>query len=226
MGIVLKNVEKKYVKENTQENIVLKNISIKIDDGEIVALKGKSGVGKSTLLHIIGLLDTMTEGFYELDGEDISSIDNSKMAVIRNENIGFVLQDFGLIEEETTIYNVELPMMFGKMSLSKVRNQARQKLRELGISHLANQKVALLSGGEKQRVAIARALVNDPKYILADEPTGALDTKTASEIMSLLCELNKKGKTIIIVTHDDRVSECCKRVLVMVDGEIKEETLV
>ncbi len=220
MGIVLRNVIKKYHREDGAENRVLNGLSLEIEDGEMVALKGKSGAGKSTLLHIIGLVDTMSEGYYGLDGVDISSFNNTQIAVLRNEKIGFVLQDFGLVEEESVLYNVSLPMMFGKLPLKQIEKKALHQLQEIGIMHLANRKVAVLSGGEKQRVAIARALVNNPQYILADEPTGALDTQTTIEILEILCELNKKGKTLILVTHDNTVASYCEKVLVMEDGTI------
>lgn len=222
MGIVLRNVIKKYNREDGAENRVLNGLSLEIKDGEMVALKGKSGAGKSTLLHIIGLVDTMSEGYYELDGVDISSFNNTQMAVLRNEKIGFVLQDFGLVEEESVLYNVSLPMMFGKLPLKQIEKKALHQLKEIGIMHLAKRKVAVLSGGEKQRVAIARALVNNPQYLLADEPTGALDTQTTIEILEILCKLNKKGKTLILVTHDDKVANYCEKVLIMEDGIIIE----
>lgn len=222
MGIVLKNVIKKYNREDETEHRVLNGLSLEIKDGEMVALKGKSGAGKSTLLHIIGLADTMSKGYYELDGVDISSFDNTQMAVLRNEKIGFVLQDFGLVEEESVLYNVSLPMMFGKVPLKQIEKKALHQLEKIGIMHLANRKVAVLSGGEKQRVAIARALVNNPQYLLADEPTGALDSQTTIEILELLCKLNKKGKTLILVTHDDKVANYCEKVLMMEDGVIIE----
>lgn len=219
---MLRNVIKKYNREDGAENRVLNGLSLEIKDGEMVALKGKSGAGKSTLLHIIGLVDTMSEGYYELDGVDISSFNNTQMAVLRNEKIGFVLQDFGLVEEESVLYNVSLPMMFGKLPLKQIEKKALHQLKEIGIMHLAKRKVAVLSGGEKQRVAIARALVNNPQYLLADEPTGALDTQTTIEILEILCKLNKKGKTLILVTHDDKVANYCEKVLIMEDGIIIE----
>lgn len=222
MGIVLRNVIKRYNKENKMENRVLNGLSLRIEDGEMVALKGKSGAGKSTLLHIVGLVDTMSEGYYELDDIDVSSMSNSELAVLRNEKIGFVLQDFGLVEEESVLYNVSLPMIFGNTPMKQIKKKALYKLKEIGIGHLANRKVAVLSGGEKQRVAIARALVNNPQYILADEPTGALDIQTSIEILDILCELNKHGKTIILVTHDEKVANVCERVLIMEDGIIVE----
>ena len=223
MGIKLENITKKYKKKETSEyQSVLNDISLEIKSGELVAIRGKSGAGKSTLLHIIGLLDTMTTGKYFLDETNILELNDKELARTRNQKIGFILQDFGLIEEETVLYNVSLPLMFGKEKLKTIKPKAMEKLHKVGVEHLAEQKVSVLSGGEKQRVAIARALVNEPDFILADEPTGALDSKNAENIMRILKALNAEGKTVIVVTHDDMVANSCKRIIEIQDGKVYE----
>lgn len=221
MGIVCKNIVKKYVtKDKEREQIVLNQLSFKIQSGEMVAIMGKSGAGKSTLLHIIGLLDVMDRGSYILDGIDVSQLNNKKMAKARNEKIGFILQDYGLIEAETVLYNVELPLLFSSTKFGRIKDIALEKLRKIGVEHLADKKISVLSGGEKQRVAIARALVNEPDYIMADEPTGSLDTENAKLVVSILNQLNQEGKTIIIVTHDDEVAHACRRIVTIKDGQL------
>ena len=221
MGIVCKNIVKKYVtKDKEREQTVLNQLSFEIQSGEMVAIRGRSGAGKSTLLHILGLLDVMDSGIYMLDGTDVSQLNNKKMAKARNEKIGFILQDYGLIEEETVLYNVELPLLFSTVKLGRIKDIALEKLRKTGVEHLADKKVSVLSGGEKQRVAIARALVNEPDYIMADEPTGSLDTGNADLVVSILKQLNQEGKTIIMVTHDDGVAHACKRIVRIEDGRL------
>ena len=209
MGLKLTNICKKYETDKDKIQVVLDNIDIKIKDGEMLAIMGKSGAGKSTLLHIIGLLDVCDSGDYFLDEVNVSGLSNKERAKIRNEKIGFVLQDFGLVEEDTVIENVCLPLMLGKTPIKKIREIAIDKMEKVGVGDLKNKKVSVLSGGEKQRVAIARALVCDPDYIIADEPTGALDSKNAEKIMGILKKLNQEGKTVIIVTHDEAVADYC-----------------
>lgn len=221
MGIVCKNIVKKYVtKDKEREQTVLNQLSFEIQSGEMVAIRGRSGAGKSTLLHILGLLDVMDSGSYMLDGTDVSQLNNKKMAKARNEKIGFILQDYGLIEEETVLYNVELPLLFSTVKLGRIKDIALEKLEKTGVEHLADKKVSVLSGGEKQRVAIARALVNEPDYIMADEPTGSLDTGNADLVVSILKQLNQEGKTIIMVTHDDGVAHACQRIVRIEDGRL------
>lgn len=199
----------------------LSGVSLNIDDGELVAIIGKSGAGKSTLLNIIGLLDDYDSGEYIIDGENTASLSDKESAHMRNEKIGFVLQDYALIETKTVVMNVMLPLFFNnKYSLSKMNEIAMDTLDKLGIKDQAKKRVNQLSGGQKQRVAIARAIVNDPSFILADEPTGALDTKTSGEIMELFKSLNDEGKTIIIITHDPTVADQCKRKIEISDGRI------
>ena len=222
MGLELSNIYKEYeINRDNEIQSVLNGVNLTIADGEMIAIMGKSGAGKSTLLHIIGLLDVCDRGNYKLDGEDISDFTNKQRAKIRNEKIGFVLQDFGLVEDETVMENVSLPLMLSRTSMKKKREVALEKMKKVGVEHLSNKKVSVLSGGEKQRVAIARALVCDPEYIMADEPTGALDSVNAEKIMSILSSLNKEGKTVIIVTHDETVAKKCGRIITIKDGKIE-----
>ena len=222
MGLELSNIYKEYeINRDNEIQSVLNGVNLTIADGEMIAIMGKSGAGKSTLLHIIGLLDVCDRGNYKLDGEDISDFTNKQRAKIRNEKIGFVLQDFGLVEDETVMENVSLPLTLSRTSMKKIREVALEKMKKVGVEHLSNKKVSVLSGGEKQRVAIARALVCDPEYIMADEPTGALDSVNAEKVMSILSSLNKEGKTVIIVTHDETVAKKCGRIITIKDGKIE-----
>lgn len=217
MSINIINISKSFaIGKETKVN-VLKEISLTINDGEMIAIIGRSGAGKSTLLNIIGCLDNADNGEYYLDKLCIHNLPGSKLANIRNSKFGFVMQDFALIEDESVKHNIELPALFSK---SKKNIDYFQISKKLGINKLLDRKVSLLSGGEKQRTAIARALVNNPPYIIADEPTGALDSKTSSEIMELFKSLNKEGKTIIIVTHDPEIAQQCDRIIEISDGKI------
>lgn len=212
----------KYYKYNKRKNYhALKDINLKIEDGEFVAIIGRSGAGKTTLLNIIGLLDNYDSGKYLIDGQNTQGMNDTKLSKLRNEKIGFVLQDYALIENKSVIINVMLPLFFNpKYSFSKMQQVAMKVIEKLGIQDQSHKKVNQLSGGQKQRVAIARAIVNDPSFILADEPTGALDTKTSAEIMELFKSLNDEGKTVIIITHDPTVAEACKRKIEISDGQI------
>lgn len=200
---------------------VLKDANLSIDKGEMVAIKGSSGAGKSTLLHIIGCLDKPTSGSYLLNGQNVSQLSLSKLAEIRNASFGFVMQHFALIEEDSALQNVATPLLFAKARRSQMDARAMEQLRNVGMEQMANKRIATLSGGEKQRVAIARAMVNNPEIILADEPTGALDRANTEKIVQLFQQLNEKGKTIIIVTHDDFVAQSCRRIVTIADGVIK-----
>lgn len=200
---------------------VLKDANLSIDKGEMVAIKGSSGAGKSTLLHIIGCLDKPTSGSYLLNGQNVSQLSLSKLAEIRNASFGFVMQHFALIEEDSALQNVATPLLFAKTRKSQMDARAMEQLRNVGMEQMANKRIATLSGGEKQRVAIARAMVNNPEIILADEPTGALDRANTEKIVQLFQQLNEKGKTIIIVTHDDFVAQSCRRIVTIADGVIK-----
>lgn len=216
----IENLTKTYNYKKSNAFIALKDVSLEVEDGEMLAIIGKSGAGKSTLLHIIGCIDKFEKGSYIIDGTDVHSLSDNKLAKIRNEKVGIVMQDFALIDEYSVIENVMIPLNFSKKKLGKSKELAMKALERVGIANLAKKPVSKLSGGQKQRVAIARAIVNDPSFILADEPTGALDTKTSSEIMELFTELNKSGKTVIIITHDLTVADKCKRKVEISDGRI------
>lgn len=216
----IENLTKTYNYKKSNAFTALKDVSLEVEDGEMLAIIGKSGAGKSTLLHIIGCIDKFEKGSYIIDGTDVHSLSDNKLAKIRNEKVGIVMQDFALIDEYSVIENVMIPLNFSKKSLAKPKELAMKALERVGLANLAKKPVSKLSGGQKQRVAIARAIVNDPSFILADEPTGALDTKTSSEIMELFTELNKSGKTVIIITHDLTVADKCKRKVEISDGRI------
>ncbi len=219
MLIDLKNISKTYSTfHKTPPFQALKSVDLAIEAGDMVAIKGASGAGKSTLLHIIGCLDRPTSGTYMLDGENTTNMSSSRLATIRNTRFGFVMQQFALVEDDNALQNVATPLLFTKTKMSLMDTLAMEQLRNVGIAHLAKKRVAKLSGGEKQRVAIARALVNDPQVILADEPTGALDRENSEKIVGLFQQLNIRGKTIIIVTHDDLVASACKRIVTIDDG--------
>ena len=222
MLIALNGISKSYqASHGAPPYQVLKDANLSIDKGEMVAIKGSSGAGKSTLLHIIGCLDKPTSGSYLLNGRDVSQLSLSKLAEIRNASFGFVMQHFALIEEDNALQNVATPLLFAKARRSQMDARAMEQLRNVGMEQMANKRIATLSGGEKQRVAIARAMVNNPEIILADEPTGALDRANTEKIVQLFQQLNEKGKTIIIVTHDDFVAQSCRRIVTIADGVIK-----
>ena len=222
MLIALKGISKSYqASHGAPPYQVLKDANLSIDKGEMVAIKGSSGAGKSTLLHIIGCLDKPTSGSYLLNGQNVSQLSLSKLAEIRNASFGFVMQHFALIEEDSALQNVATPLLFAKTRKSQMDARAMEQLRNVGMEQMANKRIATLSGGEKQRVAIARAMVNNPEIILADEPTGALDRANTEKIGQLFQQLNEKGKTIIIVTHDDFVAQSCRRIVTIADGVIK-----
>ena len=201
---------------------VLKQIDLSIDEGEYVAIMGTSGSGKSTLMNIIGCLDRPTSGLYILDGRDLTTLDDDELADIRNQYIGFVFQQFNLLPRLTALENVMLPMIYADVPRSQRLTAATESLTKVGLSDRLTSRPSQLSGGQQQRVAIARALVNHPALVLADEPTGALDSKTSQEIMALLTELNQQGTTIVVVTHDASVAAQTKRTIEMVDGVIVE----
>lgn len=198
----------------------LKNINLTVQEGESVAIQGKSGAGKSTLLHILGCLDSFDSGSYKLDGTEIKSLGDGKASRLRNEKIGFVLQDFSLINHKSVLFNVTLPLYFGKVSSREMKKRAEEALSLVGIPEQIHKKVSQLSGGQRQRVAIARAIISRPSLLLADEPTGALDSETSKQIMELLKSMNRQGITMIVVTHDDAVAAYCNRRVLMQDGNL------
>lgn len=195
-------------------------VSCEISDGEMVAIIGKSGAGKSTLLHILACIDSYQSGEYTIDGTLVKNLSEGQYAQIRNEKIGIVMQDFALVEDFSALENVLIPLDFAKKKIKNKKEKALEALKAVGMGDLSKKPCNKLSGGQKQRVAIARAIVNEPAMILADEPTGALDTKTSAEIMELFKRLNKEGKTVVIVTHDPKVAEQCSRVIEVSDGKI------
>lgn len=204
----------------------LKDINLTIPDGDFLAIQGKSGAGKSTLLHILGGVDDYDSGDYFLDTVDISTLSNKELAALRNSKMGFVFQDFSLINYKSVLFNTMIPLYFNKTPLKSMKSMALDVLRMVGIENQAYKKANQLSGGQRQRVAIARAIVNHPSIILADEPTGALDTETSKQIMSLFEDLNAQGLSVIIVTHDDTIANYCKRRIIIQDGEIIHDTLL
>ena len=219
--IQIKNLVKIYNKGKTNEFCALKGIDLSIDEGEMVAIIGKSGAGKSTLLHILAAIDSYDKGSYLVDGVSVGDLKEKDRARFRNQKIGIVMQDYALIDEYTIEENVQIPLIFGKVKGNDVRRgKIMTALENVGLAELAKKPVRQLSGGQKQRVAIARALVNNPAFLLADEPTGALDSKTSGEIMDVFEKLNQGGKTVIIVTHDMEVAARCGRVIEISDGEI------
>ena len=226
--IELKNINKFFGEKESRQQI-LKNISINIEKGEMVAIMGPSGSGKSTMLNVLGLLDNNYSGEYMLDGIEASKLSNNELAMARNEKIGFVFQNFNLIKELSAKENVKMSLIFsniykkGKEKISKkvMDKSSSDILEKVGLKNHENKKPGELSGGQQQRVAIARALVNNPEIILADEPTGALDSKIGEEIMKVFLKLNNQGKTVIIVTHDERVAQMCGRTIHIKDGVVQ-----
>ncbi|MGL5415661.1 MAG: ABC transporter ATP-binding protein [Clostridium sp.] len=216
--IEMKNVFKTYgVGDGSHE--ALKDISLQINEGELVAIIGKSGSGKSTLLNIMGCIDKVTDGEYIIEGKNTKDFNEKSLAKGRNKLIGFVLQYFGLINSYTVYENVELPLIYAKEK--KRKEKVLSMLEKLEILNKKDKLPSELSGGQNQRVAIGRALINNPKIILADEPTGALDKETSIQVMDILLKLNKDGKTVIIVTHDESIAKKCKRIIKIEDGKIK-----
>lgn len=218
--IKLDKIIKIYNPKKTNEYEALHGVSCEISDGEMVAIIGKSGAGKSTLLHILACIDSYQSGEYTIDGTLVKNLSEGQYAQIRNEKIGIVMQDFALVEDFSALENVLIPLDFAKKKIKNKKEKALEALKAVGMGDLSKKPCNKLSGGQKQRVAIARAIVNEPAMILADEPTGALDTKTSAEIMELFKRLNKEGKTVVIVTHDPKVAEQCSRVIEVSDGKI------
>jgi len=221
--IQLENIIKKYPLTDGEFYTALHGISLTIREGEFVAIMGPSGSGKSTLMHILGALDTPSGGKYLLNGKNISSYSEDQLAEIRNKEIGFVFQAFNLLPRTTVLKNVERPMMYAGIDSEERFSKAMDALRLVRIDEKANNLSNHISGGQIQRVAIARALVMNPSIILADEPTGNLDSKTSHEVMEFFKELNKNGRTIILITHEEDIAAYAKRVIRLVDGKIVED---
>ena len=220
--IKIEHIFKSY-RNGDQELEVLKDINLEVAEGEFLAIMGPSGSGKSTLMNIIGMLDRPSSGAYYLEGQDVASISEKALAKVRNQQIGFVFQQFFLLSKLNALQNVELPLIYAGKGQAERKSLAEQYLTKVELEGRMHHLPSELSGGQKQRVAIARALVNQPSLILADEPTGALDTKTGVQIMELLTELNREGKTIIMVTHEPEIAEYASRQIVIRDGVIIED---
>lgn len=218
--VKLTNINKIYISGEISFQ-ALKNINLEVKKGEFVAIIGSSGSGKSTLMHLIGLLDHPTSGKYELDGEDSSHLKENKLAGIRNRKIGFVFQSFNLLSRTSALDNVALPLIYAKVAPENRKERAKAALEQVGLGDKLNSHPNQLSGGQQQRVAIARALVTNPEIILADEPTGNLDSKSGVEIMKIFHGLNNEGKTIIMITHEADIARNAKRIIRIKDGEIK-----
>ena len=201
---------------------VLKDVSLHVEEGEYVAIMGPSGSGKSTLMNIVGCLDRPTSGTYELAGEDVLSLNENKLADVRLNQIGFVFQNFQLLPRMTALDNVALPLVYAGVRKKARRERAREALIRVGLEERVSFTPTQISGGQKQRVAIARAMVNKPKILLADEPTGALDSKSSAQVMDLFAQLNAEGVTVVMITHDPGIAGHAKRVVDIFDGEISE----
>src|SRR6056300_1402839 len=220
--IKIKDLHKSY-KMGSNSLHVLKGINFDVEEGELVAIMGSSGSGKSTLLNIIGMLDILDEGSYELDNVLIKDLDETKAAKYRNKFLGFIFQSFNLINYKTAVENVSLPLYYQGMKRKERQEAALDYLDRVGLKDWATHLPSELSGGQKQRVAIARAMASKPKVLLADEPTGALDTTTSYEVMDLIQKINEEGKTILVVTHEHDIAQMCKRVVMLKDGVIIED---
>jgi len=220
--IEIKNLHKSY-KMGSNSLHVLKGINFSVEEGELVAIMGSSGSGKSTLLNILGMLDELDEGSYDLDGVPIKNLNETKAANYRNKFLGFVFQSFNLINYKSAMENVALPLYYQRVARKERQEKALKYLEQVGLREWAEHLPSELSGGQKQRVAIARAMAAEPKVLLADEPTGALDSKTSYEVMDLIQKINDQGNTILIVTHEPDIADMCKRIVHLKDGVIIED---
>lgn len=217
--IELRDIKKTYYLDKVPVE-VLRGISLDVEQGTYISIMGPSGSGKSTLMHIIGCLDTPTEGLYNFEGIPVHTLDEDKLAEIRRKKVGFVFQNFNLLPRITALENVELPMIYAKVPPYERKKKATELLKRLGIGHRVHHRPTELSGGERQRVAIARALANDPSIILADEPTGNLDSISAGEILNIFKEIHQEGRTVIVVTHDAEVAKRAQMIIKVRDGLI------
>jgi putative ABC transport system ATP-binding protein len=223
--IRLQNVSRRY-QMGAETVHALRDVSLEIQRGEYVAIMGPSGSGKSTMMNLIGCLDTATSGHYELNGTSVSDMDDNQLAEIRNREIGFVFQTFNLLARSNALHNVELPLIYAGVPADERRKIALEAIAQVGLADRIHHKPNELSGGQRQRVAVARALVNQPSILLADEPTGNLDSKTGAEIMALFDELSRKGNTIIVVTHEEDIARQSRRIIRLRDGLIaSDETM-
>lgn len=220
----LKDIHKSY-QQGSQEFPILKGIDLHVKEGDFLAIMGPSGSGKSTLMNIIGCLDKASSGTYHIEGTDVSELSDNQLSDLRNQKIGFVFQNFNLMPKLTACQNVELPLTYMKIPKKERRERALEMLRLVGLEERSDFKPMELSGGQKQRVAIARALVTNPSFILGDEPTGALDTKTSVQIMDLFKQFNDEGKTIVIITHEPEVAQLCKQTVILRDGNVESKAI-
>lgn len=220
--IQLNNIRKVYATKD-METVALRDINLTIETGEFVAVMGPSGCGKSTLMNLLGMIDTVSEGQYLFDGEDITDFSEKKLVQMRKANLGFIFQSFNLIDELTVEDNVALPLRYLKVPKSTRESRVREALELVGLNNRARHKPSQLSGGQQQRVAVARAVIADPKLILADEPTGNLDSQNGDDVMELLRLLNEQGSTILMVTHSEKDASKAHRIIRMLDGQIQDD---
>lgn len=222
MLLELKDINKNYM-QGSIDVPALKNVNLSVEEGEYVAIMGPSGSGKSTLMNIIGCIDKPTSGSYILDGVEIANCKDKELSLVRNKKIGFVFQNFNLLPRQSALDNVSLPLQYARVPKKKRKEIALEKLSMVDLEDRVTFKPTQLSGGQKQRVAIARAMVNEPKILLADEPTGALDSKSGQQVMEIFDQLHKQGATIIMITHSDEIASYAERVVRIIDGELIEE---